>query len=154
MINVGDRSPAVKATIDQLRTQQNDIAGAMAELHVLFDKSYAEAAPHLGPVRTRVARAIARHLNTEDEALLTPLRERRLMGELPGCEAIVAETRDLRLAYSTHIRVWTAGAVAERWDDYIDATRQLNARMAVLCQQKMRSFYPAVLRRLFRDSGG
>ncbi|WP_322964586.1 hypothetical protein [Sphingomonas fuzhouensis] len=141
----------MKATIDLLRAQHDDIARAVDDLLMLFDKSYVEAAPRLGPARTRIAQVITKHLKTEDDVLLTPLRERRLMASIPGCEAIVVETRDLRLAYSEHIGVWTARMIEERWQDYVIVTRQLNRRLMALCDRKMKSFYPVVLRHILFD---
>lgn len=148
---VRDRSHALQVTINLLRAQHEDIARAISDLVNLFDKSYAEAAPLLGAVRTRIAQVITKHLKTEDELLLTPLRERRLMASIPGCEAIVIETRELRLAYSKHIGNWTARAIEERWTEYVLATRQLYQRLMVLSDRKMKSFYPVVLRYILFD---
>lgn len=141
----------MQATITLLRGQHDEIARAIGDLVALFDKSYAEAAPLLGAVRTRIAQVITKHLKTEDDLLLTPLREKRLMASIPGCEAIVIETRELRLTYSRHIGIWTARAIEERWSEYVVATRQLNQRLTALCDMKMQSFYPVVLRSILFD---
>jgi hypothetical protein len=141
----------LQVTINLLRAQHEDIARAINDLVNLFDKSYAEAAPSLAAVRTRIAQVITKHLKTEDELLLTPLRERRLMASIPGCEAIVTETRELRLTYSKHIGTWTARAIEERWGEYVLVTRQLYQRLMVLCDRKMKSFYPVVLRYILVD---
>lgn len=148
---VRDRNHILQATINLLRSQHEEIAAAVGDLVALFDMCYADAAPMLGPVRMRIAQIITKHLKTEDELLLTPLRERRLMPSIPGCEAIVIETRELRLTYSRHIGTWTARAIEERWSEYVAVTRQLNERLMALCDQKMKTFYPVVLRRILFD---
>ncbi|WP_428969592.1 hypothetical protein ACQR50_01890 [Sphingomonas sp. Xoc002] len=141
----------MQVTINLLRAQHEDIAHAVGDLMRLFDMRYAAAAPMLGPARTRIAQVITKHLKTEDELLLTPLRERRLMASIPGCEAIVVETRELRLTYSKHIGTWTARAIEERWNEYVGVTRALNQRLMALCDLKMTSFYPVVLRYILFD---
>lgn len=150
---VRGRNHALQATINLLRSQYDDIARAIGDLMALFDMRYADAEPMLGAVRMRIAQIIVKHLKTEDELLLTPLRERRLMASIPGCEAIVTETRELRLAYSRHVGTWTARAIEERWSEYVVVTRQLNERLMALCDQKMKNFYPVVLRRILLDPG-
>ena len=144
----------MQVAINLLRAQHEDIARAISDLMTLFDKSYAEAAPLLGPVRTRIAQVITKHLKTEDELLLTPLRERRLMASIPGCEAIVVETRELRLTYSKHIGTWTARAIEREWGEYVAVTRLLYQRLMALCERKMGSFYPVVLRCILLDAPG
>lgn len=151
---VRDRNHALQVTINLLRAQHEDIARAVRDLVDLFDKSYAEAAPLLGSARTRIAQVITKHLKTEDELLLTPLRERRLMASIPGCEAIVVETRELRLTYSKHIGIWTARAIEEQWNEYVGVTRLLYQRLMALCDRKMKSFYPVVLRYILFDPMG
>jgi len=148
---VRDRNYALQATINLLRSQHEEIAAAVGDLVALFDMRYADAAPILGPARMRIAQIITKHLKTEDELLLTPLREQRLMASIPGCEAIVIETRELRLTYSRHIGTWTARAIEERWSEYVVVTRQLNERLMALCDLKMKDFYPVVLRRILYD---
>lgn len=141
----------MQVTINLLRAQHEDIARAVGVLMALFELRYAEAAPLLGPARTRIAQVITKHLKSEDELLLTPLRERRLMASIPGCEAVVVETRELRLTYSKHIGIWTARAIEERWNEYVGVTRALNQRLMALCDLKMKSFYPVVLRSILLD---
>ena len=141
----------MQVTINLLRAQHEDIARAVGDLMALFDLRYVEAAPLLGPARTRIAQVITKHLKSEDELLLTPLRERRLMASIPGCEAIVVETRELRLTYSQHIGTWTARAIEARWTEYVGVTRTLNQRLMALCDLKMKSFYPVVLRHILLD---
>ena len=141
----------MKVTMELLRGQHDEIAEAVDALLILFDKPYAEVASVVGAARMQIARVVAKHLKTEDEVLLTPLRERRLMASIAGCETIVIETRNLRLAYSEHIGVWTARAIEERWNDYVIVTRQLNRRLVALCDQKMKHFYPVALRHILSD---
>ncbi|MFV0922774.1 hypothetical protein ACR720_04715 [Sphingomonas parapaucimobilis] len=141
----------MQATINLLRAQHEDIMRAVGDLMALFELRYAEAAPRVGLARTRIAQAITKHLKTEDELLLTPLRERRLLATIPGCEAIMVETRELRLTYSKHIGTWTARTIEERWNEYVGVTRALNQRLMALCDLKINSLYPIVLRYILAD---
>ena len=61
----------LQVTINLLRAQHEDIARAVGDLMALFDLRYVEAAPLLGPARTRIAQVITKHLKSEDELLLT-----------------------------------------------------------------------------------
>lgn len=135
----------MQRTLDLLRQQHDEIKAAVRNLVALFDRPYEQAAPELTRVRTAIAQSLSRHLRAEDELLLAPLRERRLIATIPGCEAIMTETRELRLAYSEHIGTWTSRAIAERWAEYAVASRKLNQRLIDLCTVKMTTLYPVVL---------
>ncbi len=72
----------MQVTINLLRAQHEDIARAVGVLMALFDLRYAR--PRRCWARPAPNRAgLTKHLKSEDELLLTPLRERRLMASIP-----------------------------------------------------------------------
>lgn len=126
-----------------LSRQHAAIIAASDDLASLLSGSFTAAADRLGPARSILARLLAEHLQIENDEVHRPLQARSLTSRIPAYDEIAAQTRDLRLAYSSHISVWRMSAIEAEWTVYAETSRRFCADLRKLIAREERELFPA-----------
>jgi len=134
--------------VELLKQQHVEIIDAGRKLDQLCARSLEDAVPHLGAARSGLAKLIARHHATEEAELHGPLRSRKLAGRIACYADIVAQTRELRLAYSAHITSWPMAAITADWNGYRNSARELALELQALALREERDLFPIAQRLL------
>jgi hypothetical protein len=102
----------------------------------------------LGRLRTRMAQRMRQHLATEERLVFAPLKAIGGEARVPALAALCAEIRDIRLAYSQHVRIWHGQAIAADPVGYRSALGLLIRRVKWLAQREEAEIYAPVARLL------
>lgn len=126
-----------------LRRQHAAIISASDDFAKLLSGSYADASDRLATARSTLARLIAEHLKTEGEQLHAPLQAHHLTANIPSYAQIAAQTRDLRIAYSSHISVWRTSTIEQNWAAYVTASQRFCRDLKEVLAREERELFPA-----------
>lgn len=130
--------------------QHAAIIAATDELTSLLSGSYVAAESRLMIARSTLARLVSEHLKTENELIHGPLQARGLTSKIPAYADIAAGTRELHLAYSSHVGTWRPGMIESDWSSFGAAARKLCSEMRNILIREERELFP-IAQALLRD---
>jgi hypothetical protein len=133
----------MRIDIALLKRQHAAIIVAADDFAKLLSGPYEAASDRLAIARSTLARLIAEHLKTEGEQLHAPLQAHQLTSRVASYAPIAAQTRDLRLAYSTHISTWRQSTIERDWAGYVIASQGFCRQLKEVLAREERDLFPA-----------